>query len=233
MHKWEVLSPGVPLYTNMGFVGYCTSLLVEADGYHVVIDPGHYGNREYMLKALSSRGIKPSDVEHIILTHVHYDHALNITLFPNAKIYISKNEYEYSMSSNDPYEVPFLLQLMRNRLVFIKEDDELYGIKFVELPGHTAGSIGVVINNDTLVAGDAIKYITEAIKKSTTFAYYDINKANASIVKAINMAHIIIPGHDAPFMIKGNETIEPLSNKSNNFIIYLRSKVNLSISIDF
>lgn len=40
-------------------------------------------------------GIKPGDVDKIILTHFHWDHAGGLHLFPNAKVYLRADEYEW------------------------------------------------------------------------------------------------------------------------------------------
>lgn len=232
MHKWEILSPGLPIYTNVGFLGFCNVVLLQIDGHYAIIDPGHYGNREYVLKALQDRGVRPDDIDYVILTHAHYDHAINTLLFNNAIVYISKSEYEYSISSNDPYEVPFILQLVKSRLVLVDDGFELHGIKFVSLPGHTAGSMGVLLDDGTLIAGDAIKYVAEGITKSTTFAYYSTERANQSIAKALNLAHMVVPGHDLPFLVKDDKRIEISTNKANELIIYLRGKLNLTINAD-
>ncbi len=37
-------------------------------------------------------GIDPADVGHVILTHMHFDHAGGMSLFPNAAFYIQKDE---------------------------------------------------------------------------------------------------------------------------------------------
>jgi glyoxylase-like metal-dependent hydrolase (beta-lactamase superfamily II) len=45
--------------------------------------------------AVQAIGIRPEDVTDLIISHVHYDHMGGIDLFPNATIWIQKNEYRY------------------------------------------------------------------------------------------------------------------------------------------
>src|SRR6185295_6031971 len=45
--------------------------------------------------ALAPLGIKPEDVTDIIVTHVHWDHMDGLHLFPRAKVWIQRAEYEY------------------------------------------------------------------------------------------------------------------------------------------
>src|SRR6185503_4697106 len=44
-------------------------------------------------------GIKPEDVTDVVITHSHWDHADGADLFPRAKIWIQKEEYNYYTSA--------------------------------------------------------------------------------------------------------------------------------------
>ena len=39
-------------------------------------------------------GFRPEDVDTVILTHMHADHAGNVVAFPKAKVYVQREEYE-------------------------------------------------------------------------------------------------------------------------------------------
>src|SRR5262245_66667088 len=39
--------------------------------------------------------IKPEDVTDVVLTHVHWDHADGADLFPKARVWIQREEYEH------------------------------------------------------------------------------------------------------------------------------------------
>lgn len=45
--------------------------------------------------ALRRLAIKPGEVTDIIISHAHWDHAGSVELFPNASIWIQKDEYQY------------------------------------------------------------------------------------------------------------------------------------------
>lgn len=196
--NWKILVNGVPIYTSLGFVGFCNIVLMDIDDKYLIYDPGHFGNREVLLKALKDSGLSPLDIDGVILSHMHYDHSLNSLLFPNAKVYTTREEVEYTKNTPDNYSVTYLPDLLRERIVLVKNNEQLDGLKFILLPGHTGGSLGVMYK-DTIFVGDAIKYIIDAKNGETSFAYYDITEANKSIRKVLKLANKVVPGHDAPF----------------------------------
>ncbi len=100
-------------------------------------------------------------------------------------------------------------------------------MKVIELPGHTGGTMGILLKDGTAFVGDAIKYISDAINRATSFAYYDINEANKSIIKILNAAKIIVPGHDIPFQV-ANGDIKPI-NEVRRLIIYLKGNLDIDI----
>ncbi|QXJ31026.1 MBL fold metallo-hydrolase [Saccharolobus shibatae] len=224
--SWKILVNGAPIYTSLGFVGFCNVTLIEADDSYLIYDPGHFGNKEVLLGALKDNGLSPLDIDGVILSHMHYDHSLNSLIFPNAKVYITKEEVEYTKNSPDNYSVTYLPDLLRDRIILVKDNEELYGLKFVLLPGHTAGSLGVIYK-DTIFVGDAIKYIIDAQKSETSFAYYNITEANKSIRKVLDLASKVVPGHDIPFTIKrdGNkiQIIQNIDLVNKEFIIYTKN----------
>src|ERR1043165_3703783 len=80
--------------------------LVRAPGRNVLVDSGFY--REQFFKtwkvrdfikpseAIAKLGLKPEDITDVIITHMHWDHADGMDLFPKAKIWIQKDEYTYN-----------------------------------------------------------------------------------------------------------------------------------------
>jgi glyoxylase-like metal-dependent hydrolase (beta-lactamase superfamily II) len=45
--------------------------------------------------ALAALGVKPADVTDIIISHVHWDHLDGADLFPRARIWLQRDEYEH------------------------------------------------------------------------------------------------------------------------------------------
>ena len=58
-------------------------------------------------EAVAEAGIKPEAVTDIIISHVHWDHADGIDLFPKARVWIQKAEYEHYVGPNgEPLDAP-------------------------------------------------------------------------------------------------------------------------------
>lgn len=114
---------------------------------------------------LAEVGVRPEDVQHIFLTHAHFDHAGNTDAFPNATFYIQARELEkwlwaqaldkkfrWLLKAIDPSDIMRIADLARQgRLVSVDGDREDV-IPHVDLRAapdtHTWGSQFVTIRND-------------------------------------------------------------------------------------
>ncbi|MET1123682.1 MAG: N-acyl homoserine lactonase family protein [Archaeoglobaceae archaeon] len=124
--------------------------------------PASGGGEKGLRDALSKAGLKPEEVEKLVITHLHFDHVANATLFHNAKIYVQKREWESAL--NPPmhyrgiYDEELILPLEEMDLCLVDGDVEIAdGVKLVLLPGHTKGLQGVCVKTakgDYLIAGD-------------------------------------------------------------------------------
>ncbi len=67
--------------------GVAGSVSLVLDGASVVVvDPGMLASRAAILDPLRELGLEAEHVTHVVLTHHHPDHAINVALFPNAEV---------------------------------------------------------------------------------------------------------------------------------------------------
>src|SRR5437660_11329441 len=59
----------------MGRAKSIGTALLESDGHRAIVDPGPGSTLETLKKELRARGVAVRDLEAILLTHIHLDHA--------------------------------------------------------------------------------------------------------------------------------------------------------------
>src|ERR1700739_1864299 len=79
--------------------------LVRGGGRDILVDTG-FNAEEASLRsrklalnpaeALARCGVKPDSIRDVIVTHMHYDHAGNLDLFPNARFHVQNREMSYA-----------------------------------------------------------------------------------------------------------------------------------------
>ncbi len=137
----------------------CYIIADEESGKVFVIDPGDEPDRII-------EGLKGYDVEFIVLTHAHFDHAGavgELKKATGAKIVIHELERDHYASIKDQgASWGFSLSELPDPDVHIKDGEELIlgplTFTAIHTPGHTPGGIclytpGLVITGDTLFAG--------------------------------------------------------------------------------
>lgn len=157
-------------FNNLGSNCY----IIKSEGKNILIDTSVEENKQELISGLNKLKLNPANIDIVLLTHLHYDHAGNIELFENAKIYASIQEIK------DLREKPFGTVLNENfieKIVegegktkptceFIKignvkiepiENFELKSIKVIDVPGHTRGSIAFFMPKEKiLLSGDTL-----------------------------------------------------------------------------
>lgn len=167
---------------------------------HVLVDTGAGQALKQMFPETGAalEGIEAASVTDIILTHMHADHIgglLGDDPFPNAKIHVSKAEWDFwsspALIETAPEEMHPMIQLVQSitgplsdRLVLHEGEVDLGdGITLLPLPGHTPGHMGVrlVDGGDSLtLIGDAV--IAQDIQFATPQVSYLLDVAPEAAV---------------------------------------------------
>jgi glyoxylase-like metal-dependent hydrolase (beta-lactamase superfamily II) len=102
-------------------------------------------------EGLKVLGVQPDKVDHVIATHMHWDHAGNYDLFPNARYHIQDTEMAYATGRcmcHQMLRIPFsendVLAMVRKvfayRVEFHDGAEELApGITVHKIGGHSKG----------------------------------------------------------------------------------------------
>jgi glyoxylase-like metal-dependent hydrolase (beta-lactamase superfamily II) len=147
-----------------------TCLLVQTGGKNIIVDTGlgskltdkikeNWGLLRAhgdLLAQLAARNLAPADIDVVINTHLHGDHAAGNTCFnadfsgvqatfPNAHYYVQKREYQDATHTNERtrgtyYAMNFTPLVERGQMTLLEGEAEIVrGVFAVPTPGHTPG----------------------------------------------------------------------------------------------
>jgi len=166
-------------------------------------------------QGLREAGIEPEQVEDVILTHLHYDHAGSLGLFPKARFHVQEAELAFATSRhvcNLQTRAPFdgepvaelVRQLYTDRVVFHEGDAEFApGIRLCLAHGHTAGLQVVcceTARGTVVLASDAAHLYANIVRKLPFPIFIDEANYARGQERALALAggslDHLIPGHD-------------------------------------
>jgi glyoxylase-like metal-dependent hydrolase (beta-lactamase superfamily II) len=171
-----------------------------------------YVNPVHVLKGI---GIEASQVQKVVITHIHFDHANGIELFPKATFYVQEKEFNFWIKDPVAKKPPFLILSApdRNanlanlegteRLVLIKGDQAILpGIELLLAPGHTLGLQAVAVNTakGTAVVGSDCAHISRNYEEEipSTFITDMVAwmKTYDKLKLKVSSINLLFPGHD-------------------------------------
>ena len=201
-------------------------VLKGLDGRIALVDSGFHRDqyfRQFAVKdfilpsdAIAPLGIKPDQVTDIFLSHMHWDHAGGIDLFPSARVWVQKDEYEYytgqawqARNTHGGIDADDVLEIVKRntmgRVTLVRGDDEtsISGVGFYIGGKHTWQSqyVGVQTSKGTVVLAsdnaylyenlDTHKPIAQTLDAESNLRAQDRMRGLASALR------LVIPGHDA------------------------------------
>ncbi|MFE9446596.1 MBL fold metallo-hydrolase [Streptomyces sp. NPDC006602] len=218
----DILLPGFAIDTDQGYPAFCGVFLVrgpDAAGRNrnILVDAAHVGRRPFLWNALAAHGLGAEDIDTVVLTHAHWDHVQNIDLFPQATLVLHPDErrYAHTPHAND-WATPAWTGLLLEQLPVreITDGEEIIpGVDVIGLPGHSPGSIGVVVLTErgrATITGDALHFAYVARSKRNPLVFWDADQATRSIERVLTVSDVIYPGHDRPFRLTSDGDIDYL-----------------------
>jgi N-acyl homoserine lactone hydrolase len=213
----DMLLHGFSLGSDQGSLGFCGVTLLRGTK-TILIDASPPGRRQLLLQKLQERGLTPDDIDYLFLTHAHWDHMLNVDLFPNATILIHPRERDYCKAPREGDWATLkyaTLVLESRRLQEVVEGEEIDdGVRVIETPGHSAGSMALLVRGDggtAAISGDALPNSWSVSAGVPRNIFWDVAEAKSSIAKLLNAAQTFYPGHDRPFRVQDSKVayLEP------------------------
>ena len=126
------------------------------------------------MEAFAALGYKPEQVTKILLTHRHADHSGELRSFPNAKVYVNKNEMDAAELQGLTNIVP--VSYTDGAYYNFPESQKIAdGIYYIKAKGHTKGNSIIIVEMDGLfymIHGD-ITYVDEALYADKLSVVFD------------------------------------------------------------
>ncbi|MEM9786714.1 MAG: N-acyl homoserine lactonase family protein [Pseudomonadota bacterium] len=165
-------------------------------------------------EALEPLGLKPEDITTLIVTHLHYDHAGGLHLFPNATLHMQAAEMAFATGPcmcHDTLRMPFtashvceaIKRLYTGRLVFYAGDGEIAdGVTVHCIGGHSRGLQCVRVRTSAgwlVLASDAAHYYENFEARKPFPIVVDLQNmldGFDTLYRLASKPSLIIPGHD-------------------------------------
>ena len=190
----------------------------------ILVDTGFGAPKGKTVENLKRMGIMPEMINSILFTHLHGDHVGGLLengeiVFPNAKIFISQDEYNYwfheglRSESANPAAFDFAMGAINaygeQVVVFEHGLEILPGIVAIDEPGHTPGHVGFLViteNEKLLIWGDITHFNDVQMTAPQLSVTFDVDSERAKETRLFILdwvategiyvagAHIIHPG---------------------------------------
>ena len=199
--------------------GFVNCYLIERDDYCILIDAGMSKKAKKIIQTISEQ-CPTKILKAIFVTHAHQDHIAglkSLVKLYNSEIISHKEESGYIMKTE---EFPtrggfsgFMFKLLDKIMAIpacnvdkLVEDNEIiYGLKILHLPGHTPGTIAIEdIETQALFCNDIIntnKEGTVILPPDKNYAL-DYDQAINSSIRMFQTSKpkAIMPGHGSPIL---------------------------------
>ena len=206
-------------------------LLKGPSGRNILVDSGFF-QEKYLTQFKLKDFIKPSDavvragitadqVTDVIITHMHWDHAGGMALFPRAQIWIQKDEYNYytgeawqSASTHGGIDADDVAALVRRNIEgnvrFVSGDDTepIPGVRLYTGGRHTFASqyAGVNTKAGTVVIASDNCYLYENLDKHAPIAQTldaaSNLRAQDRMRSLASSLRLVVPGHDPEVFVR-------------------------------
>jgi glyoxylase-like metal-dependent hydrolase (beta-lactamase superfamily II) len=169
----------------------------------VLVDAGFAGKTEHvgrLMANLNAMGVRPTDIDSIVMTHMHPDHEAGLidssgnAAFPKAELILHENELAFwrddgamaratAEGQGDFRLARAALAAYGDRMRTVKTGEVSPGVRAFPTPGHTPGHTAWLVEsngNGLLIWGDIVHFPGMQFAFPDTSVAYDIDPAAAA-----------------------------------------------------
>lgn len=222
---YEVVAPGIS-DGNIVKLPVPSYLIKLDDGKHLLIDTGmsrlhitdpaatwrgtemvdvlvpEMAEQDNLEVRLADLDVRPKDIDYVVNTHLHFDHAGNNDLFERATFFVQREHYDFAIGNpNFPNQYWNLPKL---EYELLDGETELFpGLEAILTPGHAPAHQSVMVrlpeSGNMVVCGDAI-YTQDNLDHGSWGGQADPETAAHSAAKLTRIAReqnaMLLFGHD-------------------------------------
>jgi glyoxylase-like metal-dependent hydrolase (beta-lactamase superfamily II) len=157
---------------------------------------------------LARHNLVPSDIGHLIFTHLHHDHSGLAAALPQARILVQRAELQYAAAPLFP--VPFfdrvdistLIGPLWERIELLDGEAELFpGIRTVLTGGHTPAHQMLYVDlpgGTAIITGDAAYIAAVNVTQQVPMGYFvDLPDVMAALRRIARDGTYVLPMHDS------------------------------------
>jgi len=165
-------------------------------------------------EALALLGIDAAQIDDVVVTHLHYDHAGTLDAFPKARFHLQAAEMVYATGPcmchahlRAPFTADHICAMVQNvysgRVVFHDGDAEIApGVTLHKIGGHSRGlqSVRVMTGTGPVVLASDASHFYENFEKGKVFPITidiaDVLDGYKRLIRLAETPRRVIPGHD-------------------------------------
>jgi N-acyl homoserine lactone hydrolase len=203
--------------SSHGAFGWSSLWLLDDGERRVLVDAGQPAYIPLIHDGLARLGLTAGDVTDVLLTHMHWDHVANFTMFPNATTWVG--EKELAWAAEQPAGTKFIPDLHVQELLRRTEGVErisegreiLPGIHTIASPGHTPNHLAFFAERtaDGLIfAGDSVKNIHElSTLRADSSMDEELSVSTIDRLRSLlaDTSGVLVPGHDVGLALADGE----------------------------
>jgi glyoxylase-like metal-dependent hydrolase (beta-lactamase superfamily II) len=154
---------------------------------------------ERTVEALQQHGVRPDDVSHVIVTHLHGDHYDAFVRFPRARLVVNRREFTGALEGIAPAVMQSLAARWPESLQLVDDDAMILpGIRTFVLGCHSEGSQAVAVTTSegtAVITGDVV-YLYDNIEQDRPINSGNPDACRAAMARIREEADIVLPAHD-------------------------------------
>jgi glyoxylase-like metal-dependent hydrolase (beta-lactamase superfamily II) len=197
--------------------------VLKGGGRNILVDAGCYRGPDFEKwklsdfikpsEAIGKVGLQPDQITDVIITHIHWDHVGGVDLFPKARVWIQRDEFDHYVDAGGKPrsdaigsdDAALLVDLKKSgRLVQIDGDarEIIPGITVYTGGKHTFSTqyVGVKTGAGTVVVASDNIYMYENLEKHLPLGLTEDRdadlRAQERMLKLASSPRLILPGHD-------------------------------------